>query len=94
VNPSEGAQVSAERRSCPFTGMTVDLASTVPILIPSPFVDAMADGSMGRMAAAITLPCIRVQDRVMPRDIFGDQVRACAPIRVITHPKTLLARLA
>jgi len=54
----------------------------------------MADGRLGRMAAAITLPFIRVQDRVMPRDMLGDQVSACAPVRVITPPNTRLARLA
>ena len=36
---------------------------------------------MDRMAAVITLPCIRVQDRAMPWDILGDQVSACVPVR-------------
>jgi hypothetical protein len=94
VNSSEGAQEGAERRSCPFTGVAMDLASAVPIIISGPFVDAMADGSMGGMAAAITLPCIRVQDRTMPWDILSDQVSTCAPVRVVAPPKTLFARLA
>jgi hypothetical protein len=45
--------------------------------LPSP----VTHRGMGRMAAVITLPCIRVQDRAMPWDILGDQVSACAPVR-------------
>ena len=72
----------------------MDLASAVPISIPGPFVDAMAYGGMGGMAAAITLPFIRVQDRAMPWDILGDQVSTGAPVRMVADPKTLFARLA
>jgi hypothetical protein len=94
MNPSEGAQVGTERRSRPFTEVTVDLASTVPIIIPGPLVDTMADGGMSGMGTVITLPFIRVQDRARPRDILGDQISTGAPIRAIAHPQTLLACLA
>ena len=32
VDPSAGVQVGAERRACPFTGVAVDLALTIPII--------------------------------------------------------------
>jgi hypothetical protein len=31
VDPTEGTQRGAERRSCPFTGVAVDLAAAVPV---------------------------------------------------------------
>src|SRR5688500_3245976 len=94
VNPPEGTQVGAECRPRPFAGVTVDLADAITIIITRPLSSAVTDRGMGRMAAVITLPFIRVQDRALPRDILGDQASACAPVRMITHPKTLLARLA
>jgi len=94
VNPPEGTQVGAKRCPCPFAGVTVDLADAIVIIITCPLPSAVTHRGMGRMAAVITLPCIRVQDCALPWDILGDQVSACASVRVITHPKTLLARLA
>jgi hypothetical protein len=92
VDPAEGSQVGAERRTGPFTGVTVDLASAVPIIISGPFVNPMTDGSMGWMAPVVTLPFIGVEDRALPRDILGDEVSACALGRVVTDPTTLLTR--
>lgn len=69
-------------------------ASTIAIVIACPFVDAVAHRGMDRMAAAIALPFICVQDRAFQRDILGDQVSARAPVRMVAYPKTLLPRLA
>jgi hypothetical protein len=94
VNPAEGPQIRPQRRAGPFTGVAVDLALAIPIIIPCPFVHAMADGRVGRMAAVIALPFIGVQERALQRDILGDQVSARTPVRMVAHPKTLLPRLA
>jgi hypothetical protein len=94
VHASEGAQGGPACGSRSFAGVAVDLADSIVIIITCPLPSAMTHRGMGRMAAVITLPCIRVQDRVLPRDIPGDQVSACAPVRVITYPEALLARLA
>ena len=56
----------------------MDLASAVPISISGPFVDPMANGGMGWMAAVIALPFIGVEDRALPRDILGDELRLSA----------------
>jgi hypothetical protein len=56
-------------------------------------VDAVAYGGVCRIAAVITLAFIRVQDCAMQRDVLGDLGIASTPIRVVAHPKTLLARL-
>jgi len=47
VNSTEGTQIRAERGACPFTGVAVDLASAVPLIVPCPFVDAVADRGVG-----------------------------------------------
>jgi hypothetical protein len=93
-DPSKSAQVSTRRHSCSFTAVAVDLTSAIPTLLPGLFVDTVAHGCVGRMAALITLPGIRVQDRAMPRNVHRDQGRVGPPVHVVAHPKTLLARLA
>src|SRR5262245_13986336 len=47
VDPAAGSQMGAERRTGPFTGVAVDLASAVPVIISGPCVNPMADGGMG-----------------------------------------------
>ena len=94
VDPAEGTQIGAERRSCPFTGVAVDLASAVPIIIiPGPFVDAVADRGMGWMTPPVALPFIDIQLRAASRKVFDDESMTSPPIRVVAHPKTLLTRL-
>ena len=63
VDTPEGTQIRAKRRACSLAGVAVDLALAIPIIIPCPFVHTVADGGMGRMAAAITLPFVRVEQR-------------------------------
>src|SRR5438132_14102257 len=87
VDPAEGTQVGAERRTGSFTGVAVDLASAVPLIISGPCVDSGADDGMGWMAPVITLPCIGVEDRALPRDMLGDEVSAGASVRMVAHPK-------
>jgi hypothetical protein len=95
VDAPEGAQISTERRACPFTGIAVNLASAIPIVIPCPFVGAVAHGGM---AAVIALPCIHVQDRAAGRNVlrhrvvagpFGPVVEAPeAPLACVPRPQT------
>jgi hypothetical protein len=61
--------------------VAVDLANSIMIIITCPLPSPVTPRGMGRMAAVITLPCIRVQDRAMPWDILGDHVSACVPVR-------------
>jgi hypothetical protein len=93
VDPAEGTQIGAERCSCPFTGVAVDLASAIPIIIASPFVDAVADRGMGWMTPPLALPLIGIQPGAASRKVFDDEPMISPPVRVVAHPKTLLARL-
>ena len=71
MDTSEGTQVGAERRTRPFAGVAVDLASAIPIIIPRPFVHAMADRGMGRMAAAVALPFVGIEHRAAAAGTFS-----------------------
>lgn len=94
MNPPKHTQVGPERRAGSLAGITVDFAAAISIIIPGPFVHAMAHGGMGRMAATIALPFVRVQDRAGAWDILGNQVVARPLVRVIANPETLFARLS
>jgi hypothetical protein len=65
MHASEGAQVGLECGSRFFAGVAVDLADSLVIIIIGPLPSAVTHRGMGRMAAMITLPCIRVQDRAL-----------------------------
>src|SRR6266511_2260468 len=93
MNTAEGAQVSTERRTCPFTSIAVDLALAITIIIPRPLVHAVADGRMAPMTAAIALPLIGIKPRAARCNIFGNQRLTGPRIRVVTHPEALLTRL-
>ena len=75
VDPSEGTQIGPERRACPFTGIAVDLTAAIAIIIPRPFVHAVADRGMGWMAPPIALPLIGIELRAANRNVFRDEAR-------------------
>ena len=94
MNTSKHTQVGAERRAGSLAGIAVDFAAAIPIIIPGPLVHAMAHGGMGRMAATIALPLVRVQDCAVAWDILGNEIVAGTLVRMIAHPETLFARLS
>ncbi len=69
----------------------MDLESAIPI--PCPFVDAMAYGGIGGVAAVITLALVGIDPCAASRHVFGNQVVAGSRVCMITHPETLLTRL-
>ncbi len=94
VDPTAGTPIGAERRSCPFTGVAVDLAAAVPVIIPGPFVDAVADRGMGGVTPSVALPRIGRQLRAANRKVFHHALMTSPSVRVVAPPKTLLARVA
>jgi hypothetical protein len=93
VNTSESTQVGPKRRTRSLAGVAMHFASAIAIIIPRPFVYTMADGGMSWMTAAGALPFVRVQPRVASWNIFGDERAARPCVRVVAHPKALLARV-
>ena len=63
VDPTDGTQVGAECRSCPFADVAVDLALAITITIPRPFAPPVGNGGMARMAAKIALPFVGIEPR-------------------------------
>jgi hypothetical protein len=94
VDASERTEVRAERCTGSLAGVAVHLAAAIPIIISCPLAHAVADGGVGRMAASVALPFVRVEDRAVPGEILSNQARAGVLIRTVTDPKALLARLA
>jgi hypothetical protein len=68
-------------------------ASAIAIIIPRPFVSTMADGGMNWMTAAVALLFVGVQPCATSWNIIGDERAASPCVRVVAHPKALLARV-
>jgi hypothetical protein len=76
MRSTEGAQVGPEPVASAFTGVAVPLTPAIVIIIPRPFVYAVTDGRMPRMAALIALPLVGVKLgaarwKVSPHPEFG-----------------------
>jgi hypothetical protein len=94
MDAPEATPIGPERRACTLAAMAVDLAPAITIIITGPFVGPGAHGGVGRRAAAIARPFVRVEDRALGRDVLGDQVSAGARVGMVADPQALLARLA
>jgi hypothetical protein len=70
------------------------LALAIPIIIARPFAHAMGNRSMARMAAAIPLPFVGIEQGAAWGHIIGNERAAGRPIRMVTDPQALLARVA
>jgi hypothetical protein len=94
MNAPKDTQVGAERCPCSLAGVAVDFAAAIPIIIPCPLVHAVADGGMRRMAATITLPFVGIEQGAAWGHVVGNESVAGLPIRMVTDPQALLARVA
>jgi hypothetical protein len=91
LSASKGTEVSTKRSPGPLTGSAVDLASAITLLIPRPFAHTMSNRGMGRMAAAIALPCVGIEQGAAWGHMVGKKGVAGLPVRVVTDPAALLA---
>jgi hypothetical protein len=91
VDASERTEVRAERRTGSFARVAVDLASAITIPIPRPFAHTMRNRGMVRMAAAIALPFVGIEQGAARGHIVGNEGMAGLPVRVVTDPPALLA---
>ena len=94
VDAPEGTQVGPKRRARPLAGVAMDLALAITIVIPRPFAHPVGSRGMARMAAAITLPFVGIEQRAALGHVFRDEVVAGLPVRMVTDPPALLACLA
>jgi hypothetical protein len=68
-------------------------AAAIAIIIPRPFVDAVADRGMRWMTTAGALPFVGVQPRALSWNSFGHERAARPWVRVVAHPTARLARV-
>jgi hypothetical protein len=94
MDAPEGTEVRAERRASPFTGVTVDFALAIPVIIARPFADTMADGGLGWMTAPVAWPFVGVQPRTASHNVFIAEATARPSVRAVAYPKALLTRVA
>jgi hypothetical protein len=94
VDAAEGTSGGAKRCPRSLPGMAMHCASAIPVIIPRPGVDTMADRRMGGMTAPVALPCVGVQPRAASRHGFGDERTARLPVRVGAPPEALRTRVA
>jgi hypothetical protein len=94
VDAPEATQIGPERGARALTGVAMDLASTITIVIPRPFAHPVGYRGMARMTTTITLPLIRIEQRATGGDVVRNQVAASAPVGMIADPPTLLSRIA
>jgi hypothetical protein len=92
MHPTKGTQVGPQCRPSPFTGVAVDLASAIAIIIPRPLVHTMAHGRLAWMAASVALPLVGKEDRAASGNMLRDQARAGARVGMVADPEPMLAR--
>ena len=93
MHPTEGTQVGPEPGTSLFTGVAVHLTPAIVIIIPRPFVHAVTDGVIARMAAPIALPLVGVELGAAGRHVVRDRGCAGAPIGMVAHLEALLTRV-
>jgi hypothetical protein len=93
VDPTEGPLGGAQCCSCPFAGVAMDLAPAITIIIPRSCAPTVGHGGMARLTATIALPFVGREPRATRGHVVGHEGVAGLPVRVVAHPKTLLARL-
>jgi hypothetical protein len=93
VDAPEDTEVRAERRASACTGVAVDRAAAVPIRLPAPLMDTVADGGRGRMMPPIALPRVGIERRAAGGHVLCDQRRARAPLGMVAAPEALRARV-
>jgi hypothetical protein len=64
----------------PLAGGAIDLAWTIPLIIPRPSVHTLGNRGLERMAATIALPCVGREPHAARGHIFGHEVVARLPV--------------
>jgi len=83
----------AEAQHPPLAGMAMNLALAITMVIPCPFVGAVTDGGVDRVAVPIARPFVRVESQAVRRAVLDDQAGAGARVRIIAAPPMQLAHL-
>ncbi len=88
------AQIGPQRGASPFTGVAMDLAFAVPIVIAGPLTHTMAHGPVPRVASRIAIGLIGIAHRAPHGNVRVNQFVAGLLIGMVTDPEAVLATLA
>jgi len=91
MHASKTTQIGPERRASSLTGIAVDLAVAISVIIPCPLVHTMTDSGMRGMAPPLALPFIGIELGAVSGDVLRNQCRAGMPISMVANPEALLA---
>jgi hypothetical protein len=71
MHAAKRSQKRAERRACPFTTVAVNLEHAIAIVITCPLVLRVIDGCMLRLDPVVAPVLVRIDDRPIRRNRFG-----------------------
>jgi hypothetical protein len=94
MNAPKDTQVGPKRRPCSLTGVTVELAAAVPIIVSGPLVHAVTDGGTDRVAPPIDLSLVSREPRAVRGQVLRDQGGAGTCVGMVTDPPALLVHVA
>jgi hypothetical protein len=92
MHAAKHPQVAPKRRPRSLAGVAVDFTAAIPISIPSPLMDTMADCGMVRMTPPIALPLVG-KLRAAGGHVLCDQGRTRTRIGMVADPEALLPRV-
>jgi hypothetical protein len=91
MHAAERPQEGAQRGACPFTGVAVNLSHPIAIVIADLLVLAMVDRGMRNLQAVVTAVLIRIDNRRVGRDGFGQNALTGGFVTVTDHLAPLFA---
>ena len=94
MHAAEWPQEGAQRGTCPFTGVAMNLPHTIASVIARPFVLTVIDGRMRQLQAMVPAILVRIDDRRVCWHGFGQHALTGGLVTVTNHPAARFATLA
>ncbi len=92
MHAAKRSQKRAERRACPFTPVAVNFAHAIAIVITCPLVLSVIDGCMLRRDPVVALLLVRIDDRPIRRNRFGQDAMTGRLVAMSDQWATFFAR--
>ena len=93
MHAAKRSQKRAERHACPFTTVAVNLAHAIAIVITCPLVLSVIDGCMLRRDPVVAPLLVRIDDRPIRRNRFGQDALIGRLVALSDQWATFFARL-
>src|SRR5262245_36034760 len=94
MHAAEWPHQGAQRGTCPFTGVAMNLSHTIALVIARPFVLTVIDCRMRQLQAMVTAILVRIDDRRVCWHGFGQNALTGGLITVTNQRAALFASLA